>query len=204
MSTVSDATVCSIERARRADLDALGEIERRAAARFPGHLLPPSQTNETLDPARLGRAIEEGRVFVARLTPGAGGASGRDATRGTGGAGASTSARVVGFALVRSFETAALLEEIDVDPDWGRRGLGGRLLEAACDWAAAAGHPRIVLSTFRDVAWNAPFYARRGFREVAREDWTSEMQREREAEVRGGLDGDARVWMERASKPSGG
>ncbi|ETH81148.1 acetyltransferase, GNAT family [Bordetella pertussis STO1-CHOC-0017] len=43
------------------------------------------------------------------------------------------------------------------------RGIGGRLVRAAIDAAAAAGLPAITLTTFRDLPWNQPFYARLGF-----------------------------------------
>jgi ribosomal protein S18 acetylase RimI-like enzyme len=43
-------------------------------------------------------------------------------------------------------------------------GLGRRLMLAACERARALGLAAITLTTFRDVAWNAPFYARLGYR----------------------------------------
>ncbi|ETH87020.1 acetyltransferase, GNAT family [Bordetella pertussis STO1-CHOC-0018] len=45
----------------------------------------------------------------------------------------------------------------------GGGGIGGRLVRAAIDAAAAAGLPAITLTTFRDLPWNQPFYARLGF-----------------------------------------
>ena len=53
------------------------------------------------------------------------------------------------------------LEEIDVHPDHGRRGLGRRLVSAVCAWAARGGHRWLTLTTFRDVPFNMPFHARR-------------------------------------------
>jgi hypothetical protein len=40
------------------------------------------------------------------------------------------------------------------------------LVKAVCDWAAANGLPAVTLTTFRDVAWNGPFYGKLGFREL--------------------------------------
>jgi hypothetical protein len=40
------------------------------------------------------------------------------------------------------------------------------LVNAVCDWATAEGLPAVTLTTFRDVAWNGPFYAKLGFREL--------------------------------------
>ena len=42
------------------------------------------------------------------------------------------------------------LEELDVHPDHGRRGLGSSLVMAVRDWAAATGHEAITLTTFRE------------------------------------------------------
>lgn len=70
----------------------------------------------------------------------------------------------VGFALVRLVDGAAYLAEMDVHPAHGRGGVGSALLARVCDWAREAGIPAVTLSSFRDVPWNGPFYARRGFR----------------------------------------
>jgi hypothetical protein len=53
-----------------------------------------------------------------------------------------------------------------VHPDAARRGVGSRLLEEVVSWAREHGCRRVTLATFRDVAWNAPFYARHGFVEI--------------------------------------
>jgi len=37
-------------------------------------------------------------------------------------------------------------------------------VEATCRWAARQGLLAVTLTTFRHLPWNAPFYARRGFR----------------------------------------
>ncbi|CPQ40710.1 acetyltransferase [Bordetella pertussis] len=45
----------------------------------------------------------------------------------------------------------------------GLPGRGAHRRCAACLAAAAAGLPAITLTTFRDLPWNQPFYARLGF-----------------------------------------
>lgn len=70
----------------------------------------------------------------------------------------------VGFAAASELDGALYLEEIDVHPAHGRRGLGKWLIETLCVWAEKQGYPAVTLSTFRDVPWNAPFYSRIGFR----------------------------------------
>lgn len=69
----------------------------------------------------------------------------------------------IGFALIEWQDGAPHLEELDVHPEHGRRGAGRALVEAVLAWAKARGARAVTLSTFRDVPWNAPFYARLGF-----------------------------------------
>jgi GNAT superfamily N-acetyltransferase len=78
----------------------------------------------------------------------------------------------VGFARIDLVAGGAHLEQLAVHPDHGRRGLGRALVRAACAWAAAAGYDDMTLATYRDVPWNAPFYASEGFSERgAVDDW---------------------------------
>jgi GNAT superfamily N-acetyltransferase len=72
--------------------------------------------------------------------------------------------RPVGSAATRELDGALHIEEISVHPAHGRRGLGKRLIETLCDWAGGRDYASVTLSTFRDVPWNAPYYARIGFR----------------------------------------
>ncbi|MFW7267475.1 GNAT family N-acetyltransferase [Gluconacetobacter sp. Hr-1-5] len=53
--------------------------------------------------------------------------------------------------------------EMSVAPAHQGRGLGRALLEHAAAHAAERAMAAVTLTTFRDVAWNAPFYARTGF-----------------------------------------
>jgi GNAT superfamily N-acetyltransferase len=102
----------------------------------------------------------------------------------------------VGFAFVRELDGAAHLEELDVLPAHGCRGLGSALVEAVCAWAAAR-YPAVTLATFRDVPWNAPFYARRGFREVPAGELSPGLRDLVEVERSRGLRTDLRVVMRR-------
>ena len=89
------------------------------------------------------------------------------------------------------------IEELDVLPTHGRRGLGGSLLEGVCGWAQAQGHAAVTLSTFRDVPWNGPFYRKHGFRDLPPAEWTPSMRAIREQEAQHGLAIEARVSMRR-------
>jgi GNAT superfamily N-acetyltransferase len=102
----------------------------------------------------------------------------------------------VGFAHVEILEPgSAHLEEIDIHPDHGRRGLGTRLVHAVCDWAAGKRYSSVTLSTFRDVPWNMPFYARLGFEVIPPEALSPALRAVVEDEASRGLDPHARVVM---------
>jgi len=73
----------------------------------------------------------------------------------------------IGFVAASSYGTFLHLIEFDVTPRMGRRGIGTKLLQHVCRAASQRGHAAITLTTFKDLPWNAPFYAKQGFAEVA-------------------------------------
>lgn len=101
----------------------------------------------------------------------------------------------VGVVVGSARGTLGYVEELDVMPSHGRRGLGTRLLAHVCDWARALGLEAMTLSTFRDVPWNGPFYRRRGFIDLPPAEWTPWMHAVRDWEAAHGLVVDARVIM---------
>jgi GNAT superfamily N-acetyltransferase len=106
--------------------------------------------------------------------------------------------RPVGFALVKVLEPqTAHLDELDVHPAHGRRGLGRRLVTAVCDWAAGEGREAVTLSTFRDVPWNMPFYMKLGFEIIPYDSLSPALTAIVADEARRGLDSDRRVVMRR-------
>ncbi|MGW5875629.1 GNAT family N-acetyltransferase [Nocardiopsis terrae] len=94
---------------------------------------------------------------------------------------------VVGLAATVTLDGDAHLEQLAVHPGYGRRGIGGALLEAVCVGAAGSGRTRVSLTTFRDLPWNAPWYERRGFTVLPRPGWGPELARQWEAEERAGI-----------------
>jgi GNAT superfamily N-acetyltransferase len=103
----------------------------------------------------------------------------------------------VGFALVELIEPeSAHLEELDVHPDHGRRGLGTRLIAAVCGWAASQRLRSVTLITSSDVPWNMPFYARLGFDVVPFDELTPALRSLFQAEAERGLDPAKRVVMQ--------
>ena len=72
----------------------------------------------------------------------------------------------VGFACVDIVDGEAHLWQLSVDPKAGRQGHGSALVREVCHWAQREGYPAVTLTTYRDVAWNAPFYSGLGFEVV--------------------------------------
>ncbi len=79
--------------------------------------------------------------------------------------------RPVGFALMKFPGGTAWLDQLSVLDRWQGRGLSTALIDRTAAAARARGFDTLYLSTYRDVPWNAPFYARRGFEELPRVDW---------------------------------
>ena len=103
--------------------------------------------------------------------------------------------RPVGFAAVEMVDAQGFLTELDVPPTHGRRGLGRRLIAAAGQSAAAQGATALRLSTFAHIPWNAPFYARLGFRVLADDELGPGLRAVRQHEADGGLEVAKRVLM---------
>lgn len=79
--------------------------------------------------------------------------------------------RAAGFVMGEMRGVDTYLHELDVGTAYQRRGAGAALVRAFVEAARAKGAVEVYLSTFRDPPWNAPFYARMGFREIARADY---------------------------------
>lgn len=165
-------TCYSIGSAQPEHIPALGAIELAAARLLSGHA-PESVLSETSGESTFADAARGGRLWVA-----------------------STGNIPVGFALVAMLaDDLPHLEEIDVHPSHGRRGVGTALVRAVCEWATVSGYPMLTLTTFRAVPWNAPFYARLGFVEIPRETLRPELAAVVAEEAHRGLDSRTRVVM---------
>ncbi|MFN3211800.1 MAG: GNAT family N-acetyltransferase [Henriciella sp.] len=72
----------------------------------------------------------------------------------------------VGFALIRLRGNGLYLDQVSVHPDHGKKGIGRALVIRVLTETELRKLPHVSLSTFRDVAWNGPFYASMGFKEI--------------------------------------
>ncbi|MFJ0646900.1 GNAT family N-acetyltransferase, partial [Bordetella bronchiseptica] len=132
----------AVRRAQAPDAALLPAIERSAGQRFldaPG--LAWIAADEVMSEQDHRAWIAAGTSWVAEC-PGAG---------------------LAGFLVAERTADALHVWELAVRREMQGRGIGGRLVRAAIDAAAAAGLPAITLTTFRDLPWNQPFYARLGF-----------------------------------------
>ncbi len=91
-----------------------------------------------------------------------------------------------GFACVGIVDGSAHLWQLSVHPSESRRGRGRALVAAVCGWAASNGYRGVTLTTFRDVAWNGPFYRGLGFHAI--DDPLPELAAIRDRETMIGLD----------------
>lgn len=173
-----------IEQARAADLAKLAAVELAANTLFAGRALAGVAANDATSLEELSHAHAAGLLWVARARDG----------------------EPIGFALLELVDGQPHLEEIDVHPAHGRRGVGRALLEAVCAWARGAGYCAVTLTTFRDVPWNEPFYARVGFRTLVPGELGPGLAAVVRDEVARGLDPAQRVVMRRelAAEPERG
>lgn len=105
---------------------------------------------------------------------------------------------IAGYALATLVGGHAHLEQLSVLPDHGRQGIGTALIDAVVEWARGRGDRAVTLTTFRDVPFNAPLYARRGFVEVPPAEWSRPLRDLVANEAGHGLDPARRVVMRRA------
>lgn len=69
----------------------------------------------------------------------------------------------LGFVCVSLEDHALHIHELSVRLQAQGQGIGRQLLDQACAVARHRGARELTLSTFAQVAWNGPFYARYGF-----------------------------------------
>jgi len=155
------------------ELAELGRIERDAAEIFPDDLAPELR-GQAMPVSFFGAAASAGRLWVAREVE---------------------TELPVGFAAVTLLDGSAHLQEVDVLPAHGRKGIGRALVLFAVEWAQESGFAFLSLTTFRHLPWNAPFYASLGFIEIDERDLGPEIRELMRQEIENGLDPSLRVAM---------
>lgn len=133
-----------IRKAGAEHLADIPRIELAGAALFSTTDLPPNIRYKVTAAGDLQEAQGEGRIWVAM----------------------NDRQKVVGFALADVVDRQGYLTEVDVLPEFARRGIGTRLVQTVADWASASRFRSLSLVTFRHLPWNAPFYEKLGFRKL--------------------------------------
>ncbi len=123
-------------------MEYLPAIDRAAEVLFPDGILP--EHGNGLDMMALASAVEAEQLLVADVD-----------------------GHVVGFALSGVLDKYLHLYEMSVHPEFGRRGIGRRLVDATKAAAAACSLPGVTLTTFSHIPWNGPFYQRCGFQTLS-------------------------------------
>jgi GNAT superfamily N-acetyltransferase len=166
--------VVRIRPGREADLAALGAVEVAAGQVFRTIGLDAVADDDPPAPDSLRPHVASGTLWVAELE-----------------------GAVVGYAVASVVDDEGHLDQVSVHPEAGRAGIGTALVEQVCAWAAQRGLPAVTLTTYRDPAWNGPFYARLGFEAMPDDAVPPGLAAIRVAEATRGLDVIPRIAMRR-------
>ncbi len=156
----------TIRPVRPQELSALQDVERAAGRLFADIGMAFVADDEPLPPDVLERHRKAGLAWVAvdeADTP-------------------------VAYLVAEPVDGALHVEQVTVHPDHARRGIGRALVEHLERHAAALGVPALTLTTYAEVPWNAPYYARLGFAPLPEEEWGPRLRAIRAEETARGLD----------------
>ena len=154
-------------------MPAIRDIEREAAQRFLGSPEAWIAGDPPAPESLLDSRLEDGGLWVACLD----------------------GERPVAALRFRPLGDSLYIEQIEVLPAFSGLRLGAALLDWADDLAREAGCAALVLSTFRDIPWNAPWYGRIGFEVI--DVLPPELETLRSEHLARGLDESRRVFMRR-------
>ena len=130
------------------DIPRIAPIELAAGAAFRDIGMGAVADDDPIAENELAQAVAEGRLWIAS-----------------------------DFGTIRAYLLAIFLpecvhiEQLTVHPDAARRGIGAMLIESVCSDARVIASGVLTLITFRDVPWNAPYYRRICFADLAEESW---------------------------------
>ncbi|MFP8939970.1 GNAT family N-acetyltransferase [Streptomyces fenghuangensis] len=165
-----------IRAVRLDELHLLQDIERAAGQCFRDIGMPEIAEDEPLPLGELARYHDTGLAWVV----------------------ADDADVPVAYLIADRVDGNLHVEQVSVHPESARRGVGRSLLEHLADHARSEGVPALTLTTFAQVPWNAPYYARCGFQVMDGTGLTPGLRKIREHEAAHGLDRWPRVCMRRA------
>ncbi len=169
-----------IRPARTDEIEALQEIEVAAGRVFRTVGMDRVAGDEPLPAAVLLGYQSDGRAWVAT----------------------DDDDRTVAYLIADWVDGIVHVEQVSVHPDHAGQAIGAALIEHVGHWARAHGSPALTLTTFADVAWNAPYYERLGFRRLPAAELTPGLIAIRAEEAAHGLDEWPRLAMRRDLPPA--
>ncbi len=165
------ATMDDIEDMACIELDA-GQMFNSLEGDIPGMAIVGSHT---ADPEELSEHVASATAWVAV-----------DADAG-----------VVGYALALVVDGEGHLHQVSVQRSASGRRIGKALIDEVVAWTKRSGYDALTLTTFRDVPWNGPYYARLGFFPMLPEEMGPELRDARAKEIEHGVDVAPRIAMRR-------
>jgi len=149
----SDPGALTVRQARPEDVGRLQAIQLAAGNTFRDIGMPAAADTFPLPPESLSGYRRAGRAWVA----------------------ADEYDEPIGFVVFDVVDGCAHIEQVSVHPAHAGQRIGAMLLDYVADWAVDQHMPAMTLITFRGVPWNAPYYERLGFRELAESEVTPEL-----------------------------
>jgi GNAT superfamily N-acetyltransferase len=163
----------SIRPALTREIDAIRDLERASSQRFLG-VMDALAGDDPTPADMLAQRLGAGGLLAATID-----------------------GDLAGFMMFRPLDDSLYIEQVDVAPAFEGRRIGAAMIDAVAERAAMTGRARLTLSTFREVPWNAPYYRRLGFVDIADEALSPALQAVRREHLARGLDEDARLFMQR-------
>lgn len=161
-----------------ADVPTMMAIELDAGEMFRTVGLDAIADEETDDPEALRAYVDEGTAWIAVID-----------------------GQVVGYAIGSVVDGSAHLDQVSVIRSAQGNGVGRALIERVEQWGREQRLSFITLTTFVDVAWNGPYYARLGYVDIPQNELTPGLAVIRANEIANGLDLRPRIAMRKPLGP---
>lgn len=155
------------------DLPFILKIERRAAAAFADIGYPDIATGAEMPVALFEAGLQEGLLWVV----------------------SDAADRPVAYVLAAIIDGIFYLEDISVDPDHQRKGLGDALVAQIIDHARFLYCSALVLSTLEAAPWSNALYRKHGFLKADMDRLPSAIADRFAAETELGLPAEGRIVM---------
>ena len=167
-----------LRRADEGDISRMIAVELDAGQMFRTVGLDAIADEEADDPETLRAHLADGTAWVAER-----------------------SGAVIGYAVASIVDGHAHLGQVSVIRAAQSVGIGRSLIEQVEHWGREQQLGSITLTTFVDVRWNAPYYARLGYEAVPDSELTPGLAAIRANEIADGIDLRPRIAMRKRLTP---